>query len=95
MTTETSKRVWSNVAIHPGESLVEELDVRGLDHEVVAKAVGLSSRNFEKVLDGQAPITANLALGLEAVLEVDAVFWMNLQTTYDLTLARNERARTA
>jgi addiction module HigA family antidote len=91
MTTTTSSRIWSDQAIHPGELLAEELEFREIPIAQFSESLGLSLRRFRDVLAGRRPITADLALALERELEIDAQLWMNLQSDYDLTLARIER----
>lgn len=94
MTTSTESKVWPDVAIPPGELLAEELEVRGMPQSEMAARLEVSSRRFRDIVSGRRAITADLALGLEAILGIDAQFWMNLQTDYDLTVARLQR-RTA
>jgi HTH-type transcriptional regulator/antitoxin HigA len=91
MTISTSSRIWSDEATHPGELLGEELDARDLDVAVFSLEIGQSPDDLRAVIAGNRPITAALALALETALEVEATFWMNLQSAYDLTLARIAR----
>lgn len=95
MTTDIDDRVWPDVAIPPGEGLAEELEAREIDCGSFAARLGISPRAFAKVLEGRAAITAPLALQLERELGIAATFWMNLQTDYDLTLARIARKAAA
>ena len=90
MTTE-EKLVWSNLAIHPGESLAEELEFRGTSVDELAAQSGLSAQLLDKIVRGEKPITATVARALAASLEIPAQFWMNLQNKYDLTVSRNKR----
>ncbi len=91
MATESSSRVWSNLAVPPGASLLEELEARELAPEAIAAELGLTRRHFAQVIAGNKPVTAELALALEALLDIDASFWMNLQSDYSLTIARLKR----
>ena len=93
MTTESHARIWSNLAIPAGQTLAEELEARSIDRATFAKNIGVSLRRLGEICDGRKPITADIALSLEAELGIDAVFWMNLQNDYDLTVARNDRAK--
>ena len=90
MTTE-EKLVWSDLAIHPGESLAEELEFRGTSVDELAAQSGLSAQLLDKIVRGEKPITATVARTLAAFLEIPAQFWLNLQTKYDLTVSRNKR----
>jgi plasmid maintenance system antidote protein VapI len=52
----------------------------------------VSVEQIEAVLRGAAPITAEIAWGLEAALgDISARFWMALQSDYDLGVARLNR----
>lgn len=59
--------------------------------DTVATEAGIPAELLREVIDGRAPITADLALALEASLEASATFWMNLQSAYELTLARQRK----
>ena len=43
-----------------------------------------------RLSDGKKDITEDTALGLERVLGVGAHVWLGLESTYKLTLARNQ-----
>ena len=96
MTTETQTdrdtRIWSDLAIPAGETLADELEARELDQATFAKTLGITRRHLTDLFSGRRPITAEIALKLESELGVEATFWMNLQSAYDLTLARIARA---
>ena len=89
MTTE-EKLVWSDLAIHPGESLAEELEFRGTSVDELAAQSGLSAQLLDKIVRGEKPITATVARTLAAFLEIPAQFWLNLQTKHDLSVSRNK-----
>jgi len=76
-------------APHPGEHLREDfLPEYKLSAGALAKAMGLKDRTrIERIVRGQQPITADTALRLAAVFGTSPQFWINLQTTYDLSVA--------
>ena len=90
MTTEENL-VWSNLAIHPGESLAEEMEFRGMSVACLAAKSGLSGQTLDQIIRCEKPITGTVAHGLATSLGTPAEFWLNLQKKYDLTLSRNER----
>ena len=94
MTTE-EKPIWSNLAIHPGESLAEEMEFRGTSVDELAEQSELSAQLLDQIMRGEKPITATVARALAAPLEIPAAFWINLQTKYDLTVSRNRRTAPA
>lgn len=88
MATE-EKLVWSNLAIHPGESLAEEMEFRGTSVNELAAQSGLSAQLLGNIVRGETPITTTVAHALATSLDIPAQFWMNLQSKYDLTVSRN------
>jgi len=77
---------------HPGELLREEfLPEYKLTAGKLAKAMGLSDRTrIERIIREQQPITAHTALRLGRVFGTTAQFWINLQTSHDLSKAAIE-----
>ena len=81
--------------IHPGEVLVEDfLKPMSLTQSTVAEAIGISPRSVEEIAQGEQSITADVALRLGRFFEMEAQFWMNLQTRYDLEIAREQMSDT-
>ena len=77
--------------IHPGEILQEEfLTPMGLSQNQVALALGVPARRINEIVLGKRAITAETALRLGAYFGMDAQFWINLQSHYDLERARDK-----
>lgn len=76
-------------AMHPGELLREET-FKGSGRKMVeiVEALGVPRRTLYNVLQEKAPVSAELALRLQAAGFADADFWLRLQATYDLAKAR-------
>jgi antitoxin HigA-1 len=75
--------------VHPGEILLEEfIKPHGLTAGRVAGRMQISRPRIEKLVRGQTSITADTALRLERLFGPSAQFWMNLQTRYDLEMAK-------
>lgn len=92
MATEANRsETFADLAIHPGEVLAEELEARTMTQKALALAMHRPPRVINEIIRGKKAITAETALDLERVLGPLARFWMNLQTTYDLTMAYNAR----
>ena len=68
---------------HPGEVIREGCLVDGLTVETAAKQLGVSRAVFERVLDGQAPVSPRLARQMETVGWSTAAFWLRVQAGYD------------
>ena len=88
MTTK-HPRVWSDLPIPPGEILAEELAARGMTRKELAAQLGRPAQAVDEIIRAEKAITPDTARGLEKVLGIAADFWLNLESTYRLTLARN------
>src|SRR5258705_11729048 len=75
--------------VTPGEMLKDEsLAEYGLSQNYLAKAVGISPNRIAEIINNRRRITADTALRLSLYFGNSAEFWMNLQSHYDLKLAR-------
>ena len=75
--------------VTPGEMLKEEfLAAYGLSQNQLAKAIGISPNRITEVVNNRRRITADTALRLSLYFGNSAEFWMNLQSHYDLKIAR-------
>jgi antitoxin HigA-1 len=75
--------------VTPGEMLREEfLAEYGLSQNQLANAVGVSPNRIAEIVNNRRRITADTALRLSLYFGNSAEFWMNLQTHYDLKMAR-------
>jgi addiction module HigA family antidote len=79
-------------APHPGEHLREDyLPVYDLSAGALAKAMGLKDRSrIERLVREKQSITADTALRLAKVFGTSPQYWINLQTTHDLSKAAIE-----
>jgi len=75
--------------VTPGEMLKEEfLTEYRLSQNQLAKAVGISPNRIAEIISNRRRITADTALRLSLYFGNSPEFWMNLQTHYDLKVAR-------
>jgi addiction module HigA family antidote len=75
--------------ITPGEMLKDEfLAAYGLSQNRLAKAVGISPNRIAEIVNNRRRITADTALRLGLYFGNSPEFWMNLQSHYDLKMAR-------
>jgi addiction module HigA family antidote len=82
------KELRTPIAFHPGEFLMEEVEERGLKKTEFAKSLGLLPGNLSELFKGKRHINARMAVRLEKILNISAEYWIGLQTTYDLNIAR-------
>ena len=76
--------------IHPGEILADELRELGLSAAELARLIEAPANRVSQIMAGKRNITADTALRLGHYFGVSPDFWMNLQKTYELDLARVE-----
>ena len=75
--------------VTPGEMLKEEFLVQyGMSQNQLAKAIGISPNRIAEIINNRRRITADTALRLSLYFGNSPEFWMNLQTRYDLKIAR-------
>ncbi len=82
-------------ATHPGELIKDELEARKLSQKELCEASGISRSVLSELIHGKRSMSKNVAKALEQVLNIPAIFWLNLQNQYDIDCvainARNER----
>jgi antitoxin HigA-1 len=76
--------------IHPGEILSYELEAIRLSAKKLADDVGVPPNRLYQILAGNRSLTADTALRLGQYFGMSADFWMNLQSAYELDLARQQ-----
>lgn len=73
----------------PGEILMEEfLLPLGVTQYRLAKSIGVPQRRIGEIVAGKRAITADTAARFGAFFGMEAEFWLNLQTHYDLARTR-------
>ncbi|MBI2860271.1 MAG: HigA family addiction module antidote protein [Chloroflexi bacterium] len=93
----TKTNAYPDIAIPPGEYLLEEIEARGISQKELARRMGRPLNAINEIVNGKKAITAETALQLEEVMpEIPARFWLNLETDYQLTRALiSKRAKPA
>jgi antitoxin HigA-1 len=80
--------------IHPGEMLREEFLVpMGLSANALALAIRVPVTRVSEIVNERRGITADTALRLGRYFRMTPEFWMNLQSHYDLEMARDAKDR--
>jgi addiction module HigA family antidote len=79
--------------IHPGEILAAELEEIGLSAKKLADIIQVPPNRLYQLLAGKRNVTADTALRLSRYFGMSADFWMNLQSAYELDLARQQVGR--
>ena len=82
--------VWSDLPVSLGSVLKEEIEHRGITREELATLMGKPPRVIDEIICGREAITPTTASEIQRALGISAQFWLNLETTYRRTLARQE-----
>ena len=80
---------------HPGEVVKEELEYRQISQKHFAEIVGISYTMLNDILNGKRPISTDFALTMEAATGINAELLVNMQTRYNLQVARNKKENIA
>lgn len=77
--------------IHPGEILLEEfMKPMGITARQLSSDMDVPPSRISDIVNGARPISADTALRLGLFFSMDARFWLNLQTEYDVRMAQRD-----
>lgn len=80
--------------VHPGEILLHDfLEPMELSQYALAKAIGVPPRRINEIVLGKRAVSADTALRLGRYFGMEPQFWLNLQSRYDLDVARDALGR--
>jgi len=74
--------------ISPGEYLRKELVARNMSQTELARRMGRPGQAINEIINGKKSVTQETALELEHVLGTPASIWLNLESRYQLAVAR-------
>jgi addiction module HigA family antidote len=77
-------------SIHPGEFLVDELEVIGISPTELSRQIDVPPNRISQIVRGKRDVTADTALRLGQFFGTGPELWMNLQKAYDLDKAKAE-----
>ena len=83
-----------DLIIHPGETIEEVLEERGITQSELASRTGVSPAYVSNVISGKKGISSKFAMGLEYALGVPKSFWLNLQANYESELLEANELQT-
>jgi addiction module HigA family antidote len=78
--------------IHPGEHLAEFIEELEISQYRLAKELHVPQLRISQIVRGQRSITADTALRLAKFFGTTPLFWLNLQTRYDLETTEGQLA---
>ncbi|MDO9112055.1 MAG: HigA family addiction module antitoxin [Desulfatirhabdiaceae bacterium] len=77
--------------INPGEILREDfLEPMGISINQLSRDLSVPPNRISEIVNGKRAITADTALRLQRYFGVEAQFWLNLQTEYDLRMMKRK-----
>lgn len=71
-------------ATHPGEHLLDEIQVRGISQKDLAIDLDLPKSVVNEIIKGKRGVSTDVALRLEKVLGIPAKFWLDAQSNYEI-----------
>ena len=86
--SKDGRELETDISVHPGNLLKKELVARGLKKKDFAEQLDIHASQLSDLLNGKRHVNAMLALKLERLLGIKSDFWLRLQNSYDLDMAR-------
>ena len=84
------KEILTDIALHPGDVLSNELQAREIKKIVFAEQIGMKPGHLSELLHGKRHVSAATAIKLEKLLNIPAEYWMRVQVYYDLFIERKK-----
>jgi antitoxin HigA-1 len=75
--------------VHPGEILADDLDELRISQSQLARALGVPRSRINQIVLGRRSIEADTALRLSRFFGTSDRYWLNLQTRYDVEVAKD------
>ena len=77
--------------ITPGEILREDfMEPMGISMNQLSRDIVVPPNRISEIVNGKRSITADTALRLERYFGIEAQFWLNLQSEYDLRVMKRK-----
>ena len=91
-TTTRTRRMTKKIApVHPGDVLREDfLKPLGMSVNKLALSLHVPATRMSEIVNGRRAITSDTALRLARFLGTTPEFWMNMQTGYELEVAKDK-----
>ena len=77
--------------VKPGEILLEDfMEPLNISINKLSRDLAVPPNRISEIVNGKRAITADTALRLQRYFQVEAQFWLNLQSEYDLRLMKQK-----
>lgn len=81
--SEKKSDISADLLIHPGETIEDILEERGISQVELAVQAGVPCDYVDNIIAGTKDISESFAVVLESILGISKSFWVNLQKKYD------------
>lgn len=71
--------------VHPGMVLQDEIEEIGISQSQLAAHIGVLPKTINEICNGKRGISAVMAWKLSKAIGASPLFWMNLQTNWELS----------
>ena len=82
---------YSVILVHPGEIIKEELHARSLTQKHFAEVTSIPYTMLNDILNARRPISTDFALTIEAAIGINAEMLVNIQSRYNMQIARKDK----
>ena len=73
---------------HPGEVLKDEIEYRGISQKILAAKIGVPYTMLNEVLNGKRQLNTEMALLIEAALDLPAEPLLKMQARYNMLVTK-------
>ena len=86
------RRKMTRKPTHPGEIIkAHYMEPLGLSVTTLAAHLGVSRKTLSSIVNERSGVTSSMALRLSRAFSTSAELWFNMQRSFDLWVAENER----
>jgi len=82
----------NRITTHPGDVLKEELEARGISQKKFSEVLSIPYTQLNEILNGKRPVTTDFALMMEVALGINPEILINMQSRYNMSVARQKKA---
>ena len=75
---------------HPGELIKDELEANSITQAKLAENIGVKPSLLNEIIKGKRGINTEMALLIEAALNIPADLLLNLQSDYNMQVAKSD-----
>lgn len=75
---------------HPGELIKDELEVHHITQAKLAESISVSPSLINEIIKGKRSVNTEMALLIEAALNIPADLLLNLQSDYNMQIAKSD-----